>query len=141
MNILEWIRSPVKKKKNISIVWKAVLWDFDIIGNHLVWNIGNGNVVRIGIDPWLGCKWRHTLPPSMIETLHLAGFHFLSDIGSHGLNLVMPQLWFSAESIGFSNPHEIDVWNNYLAILKSNHFFLSSYFVMTSPSTQHILSF
>ena len=51
LNILEWIRSPVKKKKNISICWKAVLWAFDIVGNFLVWNIGIGIVVRIGIDP------------------------------------------------------------------------------------------
>ena len=87
----------------------------------MVWNIGNGNAVCIGIDPWLGCKWKHTLPPSMIETLHLAGFHFLFDIGSHGLNAMMPQLWFYVESIGFSNPQEIDVWNDYVAILKSSH--------------------
>ena len=32
MNKLEWIRSSVKKKKNISICWKAVLWAFDLIG-------------------------------------------------------------------------------------------------------------
>ena len=66
LNILEWIRSPVKKKKCISICWKAVLWDFDIIGNFLVWKIGNRTVVHIGVDPWIGCKWRHAFPSSMI---------------------------------------------------------------------------
>ena len=33
----------------------------------------------------------------------------------------MPQQWFSAEYIGFDDPFEIDVWNGYLAILKSSH--------------------
>ena len=70
LNILEWIRTPIKKKTYISICWKAVLWAFDIVGNFLVWNIGNGNVVCIGVDPWIGCKWRHTFPSSMIEKLH-----------------------------------------------------------------------
>ena len=40
LNILEWIRSPDKNKKNISICWKDVLWAFDIIENFLVWKIG-----------------------------------------------------------------------------------------------------
>ena len=66
MNILEWIRSTIKKKKNISICWKAVLWAFDLIGNFLVWKIGSGNAVHIGLDPWVGLKWRHALPIPMI---------------------------------------------------------------------------
>ena len=121
LNILEWIRSPVKKKKNISIYWKAVLWAFDIIGIFLVWKIGNGTVVHIGLDPWIGCKWRHALPSSMLEKLHFAGFYCLSDIGFHGMSVVMAQQWFSTEFIGFTDPLEIDVWNGYIAILKSSH--------------------
>ena len=74
MNILDWIRSPVKKRNNISFCWKAILWAFDLIGNFLVWKIGSGNAVRIGLDPWSGCKWRHALPIPMLEKLHLAGF-------------------------------------------------------------------
>ena len=101
MSILEWIISSDKKKKNISICWKAILWAFDIIGNFLVWKIGNGSVVCIGLDPWLGFKWRHALPISMLEKLHLASFFCLSDIGIHGLSVLMPQQWFSAKYIGF----------------------------------------
>ena len=47
--------------------------------------------------------------------------HFLSDIGFHALNEVMTQLWFSAETIGFTNPQEIDDQNGYVAILKYSH--------------------
>ena len=126
LNILEWIRSPIKKKNNISICWKVVLWVFDIIGNFLVWKIGNGTVVHIGLDPWIGCKWRHALPSSMIEKLHLAGFYFLSDIGLHGMTALLAQQWFTADSIGFTDPQEIDVWNGYVAILKSSHVRISN---------------
>ena len=87
----------------------------------MVWNIGKGSAVHIGIDPWLGCNWRHAFPSSMIEKLHLAGLHLLSDIGYHGLSEVLTQLWFSAETLGFTNPQEIDDWNGYVAILKSSH--------------------
>ena len=126
MNIIEWIRSPVKKKKNISICWKAVLWAFDIIGDFLVWKIGNGSVVRIGLDPWIGCKWRHALPLPMLERLRLVGLYCLSNIGIHGMSALMAQQWFTAYFIGFTDPFEIDVWNGYLAILKSSHVRISN---------------
>ena len=126
MTILDWIRSNVKKKKNISICWKAALWAFDLIGNFLVWKIGSGNAIRIGLDPWVGCKWRYALPIPMIERLQLAGFHFLSDIGIPGISVLMSQEWLFADSMGFIEPLEIATWNGYIAILKSSHVRLSN---------------
>ena len=38
----------------------------------------------------------------------------------------MAQQWFTAESIGFTYPQEIDVWNGYVAILKSSHVRIST---------------
>ena len=74
LTLLDWIRVTVKKKKGISICWKDVLWSFDLIGQALVWKVGSGTEVCIGIDPWLGCKWRHVLPAPMIDQLHDAVF-------------------------------------------------------------------
>ena len=98
-----------------------MLWAFDIVGNFLVWKIGNGNVVHIGVDTWIGCRWRHSLPSSMIEKLYLGGFFVLSDIGLHGLTDLLAQQWTNVDFIGFTNPQEIDLWNGYLSILKSSH--------------------
>ena len=126
MNILEWIRSNTKKKKNISICWKVVLWAFDLIGNSLVWKIGDGKDVCIGLDPWSGCKWRHALPVPMLDRLHMAGFQFISDIGIHCLSGLMTQKWLSADTIGFTDPLDIVAWNGYIATLKSSHVRLSA---------------
>ena len=126
LNKLDWIRSSAKKKKNISICWKAVLWAFDLIGEFLVWKVGSGKAVRIGLDLWVGCKWRHSLPTPMIDRLHLAGYHYLSDIGTNGMSVLMPQEWLLADTLGFNDPFEIAVWNGYTAILKSSHVRLST---------------
>ena len=115
-----------KRKKNISICWKAVLWAFDIIGDFLVWKIGNGSAVRIKLDPWIGCNWRHALHLPMLDRLHLAGLYCLSDIGIPGLTDLMAQQWLFADFIGFSDPFDIDVWNGYLTILKSSHVRISN---------------
>ena len=62
----------------------------------------------------------------MLEKLHLAGFYCLSDIGLHGLSALMAQQWFSADFNGLTDPQEIDVWNGYIAILKSSHVRISN---------------
>ena len=39
---------------------------------------------------------------------------------------MLAQQWFSVDFIGFTDPQEIAVWNDYLAILKSSHVSLSN---------------
>ena len=39
---------------------------------------------------------------------------------------LMSQKWLSADTIGFIDPLEIDVWNGYISILKSSHVRLSN---------------
>ena len=76
LSLMDWTKVTVKKKRCMSICWKAVLWSFDLIGNYLTWKVGNGVAVRIGFDPWVGCKWRHILPTSLIDKLHSLVFSF-----------------------------------------------------------------
>ena len=115
---MEWIRVTNKKKRCMSICWKAVLWSFDLIGNYLSWKVGNGADVRIGYDSWVGCKWRHVLPSNLIDKLHYLGFIFLKDIGCPGTSVLREQGWLSAERIGLSELEDITVWNSYLTCLK-----------------------
>jgi len=51
--VSEWFREPTKSSKG-SIVWKALVDDFPLVGNWIVWRIGNRTKVRLGEDLWLG---------------------------------------------------------------------------------------
>ena len=107
LSLLDWIHVTVKKKRCMSICWKAVLWSFDLIGNFLIWKVGNGANVRIRVDPWVGCKWRHILPLNLVDKLHSARLYFLNDIGCHDISLLNNQGWFSAALIGLIDQQDI----------------------------------
>jgi hypothetical protein len=53
LSIVEWFHFPVKSSKG-SIMWKALVEAFPLVGKWTVWKIGNGRNVRLGEDPWLG---------------------------------------------------------------------------------------
>jgi hypothetical protein len=50
----DWIRRNDKSTQNCSIIWKAVVKSFHVVGDGLAWKVGKGNQVRIGMDPWPG---------------------------------------------------------------------------------------
>ena len=72
------------------------------------------------MDPWIGCKWRHSLPSFMTDKLHFVGFYFLKDIACPGVSILKDQGWLNADILGFVD-QEIISWNTYLALLKSSH--------------------
>ena len=86
----------------------------------MLWRVGTGTKVRIGIDPWIGCKWRHTLPDPMIVKLHNASFYALKDIACIGTVILQDQVWLTVDFFDFVD-QEIIIWNNYVSLLTSSH--------------------
>ena len=98
-----------------------MLWSFDLIGNYLVWKVGNGADVRLGLDPWVECKWRHLLPSFLVDKLHSFGIYFLKDIGCPRVSLMLEQGWLTVDFIGLVDNQDVTCWNGYLVILKASH--------------------
>lgn len=59
---VEWVRHPQKSHRGGSIFWKAIIKSFHQIEDHLAWKVGDGSLVWIGLDPWLGSGQQHILP-------------------------------------------------------------------------------
>jgi len=64
-----WVINPAKSFKGGSIIWKVVVSSFLVIGEKLIWDIGNGRKLRIGEDPWVGCVHQHLLPEHTVNDL------------------------------------------------------------------------
>jgi hypothetical protein len=76
----DWVRNPDKQLHNASIIWKVVNSAFHLVGNWLIWKVGKGEKVQIGLDPWIGSKGLHRLPPWLIQDLRSKGFYILDKL-------------------------------------------------------------
>ena len=74
--VLEWDRMENKNKGGASIIWKAMVQAFDIVGSGLAWRVGSGRWVRLGMDLWVGSGRAHILLVEIIMALSKRGVLF-----------------------------------------------------------------
>jgi mannosylglycoprotein endo-beta-mannosidase len=53
LSIVNWFKYPAKFSKG-SLVWKVLVENFPLVGDFVVWKIGDERQVRLREDPWLG---------------------------------------------------------------------------------------
>ena len=51
----QWFRCRNKSTRNVSIIWKAMINAYDIIGDWMAWRISNGKMICIGKYPCHVC--------------------------------------------------------------------------------------
>eukprot|EP00253_Pinus_taeda_P025786 PITA_25786 len=98
----DWIRSQEKRKKNVSVVWKAMVEAFSVIEQGLAWKIGDGRHCMIGRDPWVGCNEAYALSPGLLRHLDHKGIYTLNQVEKIGQSSIWGQAWKSAEDLGLN---------------------------------------
>lgn len=98
----DWIRSPLKKGRNCSVIWKATTEAFKIIEQGLAWRVGNGESMRIGRDPWVGCSEDFALSPGLLLHLDEIGIRSLRQIASMERSTIWGQAWKSEDELGIN---------------------------------------
>eukprot|EP00253_Pinus_taeda_P013898 PITA_13898 len=94
-----WIRNPVKSHKKVSAIWKATLESFKVIEQGLAWKVGNGEKVKIGKDPWIGCNENYALSPGLVQQLEEKGLLFLNQVASSGASSIWGQAWKNGDEV------------------------------------------
>jgi hypothetical protein len=79
LTVIEWLRQLNKSSKG-SIVWKALVEAFPLVGEWVVWKIGDRKNIRVGEDPWLGARNNFRLSPPLIQSLQTNNIHSLHDV-------------------------------------------------------------
>jgi len=73
----EWVINPLKQLNNVSIIWKVVTNSFHLVCDWLIWKIGKGDKMKIGLNPWVGSRDIHKIPLQMIQELRNKGCYNL----------------------------------------------------------------
>lgn len=79
LSIAKWLQTPIKSSKG-SIVWKALVEAFTLVGSWIAWKIGNGRSVSLGEDPWLGASNNYKLSDPLIKFLWNQNILHLHDV-------------------------------------------------------------
>lgn len=104
----------------MSIIWKATTNAFKIIEQGLSWQVGNGENIRIGRDPWVGCNENYDIPPGLIRYLESKGILYLNQVENIGHSTIWGQAWKSGEELEL-HPHWWNNWKVYIQeISRSN---------------------
>jgi hypothetical protein len=84
LSVEDWIRMPIEPTSKASIIWKALVLAFPIVGNRLCWKAGNWRSIKLSIDPWVGCDGQHKLFEDLIEHLRQQDIITLADVAIPG---------------------------------------------------------
>jgi len=120
MPLEDWIRNTKKKGRNFSVIWKAIVEAFKVIEQDLAWQVGNGENVRIGRDPWVGWNESFALSPELNTHLDLKGIFGLNQIAIMGQSTIWGQAWKSEEELEI-DPRWRNEWRSFLQELKRSN--------------------
>jgi len=109
----DWIRNPIKNKKNVSVIWRVTVESFKVIEQGLAWKIGNGRNLKIGKDPWIGCNENYALSPGLIRNLEGKGIFSLDQVEKAGQSTMWEQAWKDGEDLELDH-RWWNEWNSFI---------------------------
>ena len=111
-----WFRLERKDSKNNSIVWKALVDAFLLVGNWTTWKIRNGRTIGLGEDPQIEADANYKLTGGLLENIHSKGYFYLMDVGLQGVKNLWNKNWKSmVEQDLHGAPDE--EWEHYVSSL------------------------
>lgn len=118
--VLDWICTQHGTNHQISNIWKAVIGTLPLLRDGITWRIKEGNAVRIGLDPWVGCGNAHRLSADLIRHLQDRGITHIKHIGDHANSSFLQQAWLSAQALEVP-AQWTNEWSEYTTALSQAH--------------------
>jgi hypothetical protein len=78
LDIISWLRKDAHSTQNSSIIWQNLMLSLSIIKCWLAWEIGTGQRIILGCDPFIGCLDYYHLSNSLLQKLNSQSIYLLA---------------------------------------------------------------
>jgi len=112
LSMIDWIRLDRKIYSGVSIIWKAIVRAFDLVGDNLAWRVGNGHKFLLGRDVWVGGD-QVVLSEELCAALSHRGCTFLYQVADPVASTFWNQGWLGGAHMGLVGNLLIE-WDSYL---------------------------
>ena len=107
------------------MIWKGFLHTLPWLGGGLIWKVGNGRAIRLGLDPIVGQGSSFLLPLDLREYLEDYGISTLDQ--ARNLTTFAQNYWFSAADLDLDGDWKT-LWENYIVGLEYGRIRISKNF-------------
>jgi hypothetical protein len=70
IDIVSWLRNDVHTMQSSSIIWQNLMHSLPIIKRWLAWEIGTGQCIVLGRDPFIGCNDFYQISTPLLQFLN-----------------------------------------------------------------------
>ena len=122
--VLSWIRTKKKFVSNVSVIWKGFISSITWLGRGLTWHAGNGESIRVGLDPIIGMGSSFSLPCDLRDYLEDYGIISLAQARNYSPDA--RTYWLTAEDLDLGGEWNL-LWNSYVSGLEYGRIRLKPY--------------
>jgi hypothetical protein len=97
---IEWFGEGKKSYTGASNIWRALTSSFDILSYWLVWKPGNGEDIRIGVDPLIRSHTYYKIFENLISILKGKGIKFMAQEGTCNMENTCHTRWKNDDLLG-----------------------------------------
>ena len=65
ITVIDWLRYKRFSMHCVSTIWRGFLQTLPWMGNHLAWQVGDGENILLGVNPIVGAHTSYSIPEDM----------------------------------------------------------------------------
>ena len=115
MSVVSWIHSKAFSVRGVSVIWKGFIHTLSWLGRGLTWHVGNGETIRVGLDPIVGMGSPYSLPKDLWEYLEDYGILSLDQVRNYSPDA--RSYWLTADDLDLGGDWKL-IWNSYISRLE-----------------------